>query len=191
MARRRRGSPPAPALPRTREAIACVLLAIDPGATAGWALFVAGVLREVGIAKKATQRQAVVQAAIDLAATEGLSLIVVAEAWEAGGWKSHTAMIGTGAQWGRWQEQLEMVGHPVRRILRVTPQRWRSLVLKARTKDAAVAYCAARWEGFVFATADACEAACVGAWGTHAGEVAEVVPVRRARAPRGAGGGGP
>ena len=176
MSRRRKKKP---SLPVSYKAHRCVVLAIDPGKVSGWALFLCGRLIAVGTVRKASELQKVIDDAQQLAHKESLRLIVVAETWEAGGWKSHKQLIGMGASWGRWALALELAGHPVRRIVRVSVQTWRSVVLGgARTKHAAERYARARWPAFTFPTDDAAEAACQGAWGCQAGEVLAVLPTR-------------
>jgi len=163
-----------------REPVACVLLALDPAATSGWGLFLRGKAVDRGLAKNAKERRAVVDQAQQLAEQESLPLVVVAEGWSAGGWKSVKQLLGMGASWGRWAEQFEIAGVSRSRIVRVLTQDWRMVVLGGGGKAAALTYAERRWPLLgAGVTDDVAEALCVGDWGLRAGEVAAVA--RRTR----------
>lgn len=170
-----------PKPPPSLTAHACVVLGIDPGATSGWAVFVAGHLVECGVAKTAADRAHAIARALALAVSRQgaptLPVVIVAEGWSAGGWKGIKQVLGMGASWGRWQEAIELAGVPEKRVVRVLTQRWRS-DLRLHAKSDTGVYARARWpmlaeERYTHDTADA---ACVGAWGCHAAEVAAVLP---------------
>ena len=178
MTRRRAAAPKRPPVLRELE---CVILGIDSGATSGWAILSPRTLHELGAAKTAAERTGVVEQAQLVADQLGLPLIAAGEKWTAGGWKTAATPMGLSAQWGRWQEQLELAGHPKRRVVRVYPQTWRARVLGhgSARKGAAEVYVASRWPGMHVPTHDAAEAACIGTWGQRAAEVADVLPKRR------------
>src|SRR5690606_31483646 len=111
---------------------------------------------------------------------------VVAEQWmpvARGKWTPRT-IAGTGAQWGRWAEQLEIAGVSMRRVVRVEPHEWRAVTLGRRRLERDV------WKGWAMQVApayagrlvgaDEAEAVLIGLWGTRAAEVAKAVPKRRA-----------
>lgn len=123
------------------------------------------------------ERHVVVRFAVELANAECVPLVVLIESWNAGGWGSYKTLLGMGSAVGRWQEQLEIAGHPKRRTLRANVDTWRSDT-RIRTKAAAVSYVGARWK-MKAETDDAAEAACITAWGEHSGAVAAVLPALR------------
>lgn len=185
-----------PRLPASPSPHPCVILGIDPGATSGWAILTPE--SSALCAGNATAprlrcgtvnagRNAVIVWAQEVAAEQNLPLIVVAEKWTAGGWASHTTLLGLGAVWGKWEAALSEAGHPKRRIVRVYPQTWRARVIGGRQrstedwKAAAQTLVKHRFDKHV--SSDAAEAACIALWGLYAGEVGAVLPKRKA-APR-------
>lgn len=181
MARRR----PKMRLPAALSPHRAVILGIDPGATSGWALLYVDAhgreRLEAGTCRGASRD--VVDRALALAAETGLPLVVVAERWSAGGWASHTTLLGLGAAWGAWLAALD--GRvPKRRIVRVYSQTWRAAIIGGRQrsteawKESACRVAFVRW-GVVLGP-DAAEAACIAAWGARAGEVGAALPKSRA-----------
>lgn len=188
---RKRGAKPKPA-PSFMPHL-CVVLGIDPGATSGWAVVLRGEpTGDIGKARTAAERANAINVARECAQTAGLPLIVVAEKWSAGGWASHTTLLGLGAAWGVWRESLRECGVPESRIVRVLTQTWRARILggtngkgKRDWKREARAWAdrtlatthprLVRPEGL---TADESEALAIAAWGARAGEVAAVLPKR-------------
>jgi len=112
-----------------------------------------------------------------------LPLVVVAENWTAGGWRSAASMMGTGAAWGVWLGALGEIGQPKRRIVRVNTQTWRKAVLGMNARaghDALKAAARARALTLVGRDVgdDEADAICIGVWASYAEDVAEVVPKR-------------
>lgn len=110
----------------------CVLLAIDPGATSGAAIFEpsldhppADVCGNYSCTTPGL-RQHVVTHAISVASKHDLPLIVVAEQWA--GKMTGMTYAGLGASWGRWCEQLEIAGHDMKAIDRIQVAKWRSTI---------------------------------------------------------------
>lgn len=147
-----------------------VILAIDPGAVAGWAIFRAGVLVRSGSARTVHEREVVVCQAVAVAADAGCPLVVVAETWRP--MKSHVTMLGMGAAWGLWLAELQRCGVPARRILRVVPEVWRKAcygtarVPREEAKPKAIDFVARCYR--TEAGPDEAEAICIGAWGSEA-----------------------
>jgi hypothetical protein len=116
---------------------AFTVLAIDPGASSGAAIFTgAGAL--VGshqlARKEAGSRMRIVRHAVRIARDSETDLIVMREQWQAGGKRANPQMIaGLGAAWGLWLEQLYMNAPflPPNRVLKVYPSTWKSKVLDA------------------------------------------------------------
>ena len=111
-----------------------VFLGIDPASTSGWAILLPPKMRlyASGVADNAKERMAVFEKAKDIAEDMELPLIVGAEKWTPGGWKSFNSMMGVGSSWGKWSEVLEIGGHKKKNIFRVEPNEWRRRLLGAR-----------------------------------------------------------
>lgn len=164
----------------------CVVLAVDPGKVSGYALFCRGELQDSYEVTSADVREYCVNHAVNLSDNERLPLVVVAEKWTAGGWRSAASMIGLGAAWGAWAEQLERYGVPKRRIMRVYSQTWRAAVIggaqrsSAAWKTAAMQRARPVFKGVhgtsTFVGPDEAEAICIGLWAIKAGEVAAALP---------------
>lgn len=104
------------------------ILSIDPARTSGWALVRESGWR-TGVAKTASERFAVVANAV-LAP----GLVVVMETWKLGGGRggrprTTSTIVGLGAARGRWLEQLELAGHPKRRVVSVDLGTWSQCIL--------------------------------------------------------------
>jgi hypothetical protein len=183
----------------------CVLLAVDPAKLSGWALFRDGLLLGHGLASSARERELVAQWAFAEARSGGLPLIVVAETWNARSFKpaasarpgvraatrlSTATLIGMGASWGRWLEQLEREGElrldrwvgP--KVVRVEPTTWRAVTIGNAGNAASMklralqrAQCACVDRGLLPpADTNVADAIVIGQWGCHAGQVGEVLP---------------
>lgn len=145
------------------------VLAIDPGAVAGWAIFRAGVLVESGSARSVAERERVVTRAAGLFEDP---LVVAAETWRP--MKSHKTMLGMGAAWGLWLAELERAGVPSRRIFRVEPETWRKAcygvarVPAEEAKEKAIDWVRRRYG--IEAGSDEAEAVCIGGWASEAEE---------------------
>lgn len=184
-----------PVLPRSMNPHPCVVLGIDPGTTSGWAILVPESLA-IRSGREGTPRLrcsaidvghgGVVDWAQETACSVGLPLVVVAEKWTAGGWASHTTLLGLGAAWGKWEAALREAKHPKRRIVRVYSQTWRAAIIGGRQRPAdewkAAAQAQVKYRFGVECGPDAAEAVCIALWGSHAGEVGDVLPKRRRRA---------
>jgi hypothetical protein len=161
----------------------CVVLAIDPGARSGFAVFERGALLASGSLLPSESRVEVAREAARLSEASGLPLVAVAEKWTAGGWRSAASMIGTGAAWGVWLGALGEIGQPNRRIVRVTTQAWRKAVLGMNARaghDALKAASQLRARTVVGREVghDEADAVCIGLWASYADEVGNVVPKR-------------
>lgn len=170
----RRKARPAPSV----VAHPCVVLAVDPGETSGWALLDRGRLVASGTCDVfAAGPPTVVAAALAL----GLPVVAVVERPFRVRWSNQTG-IGTADR--IWRHHLAVAGLG-RRIVRVYPATWRARVLGpswAVAKREAVR----EREGIVAAAElgrtgvhpDEAAAVCIGRWGAFAGEVREKLPKR-------------
>jgi hypothetical protein len=180
--KKRQPKPPASFLP-----LPCVVLAIDPGATSGYAILTnaSGAIGIVANGEREFASMEIVRRAMRSATVNELPLVAVAEKWTAGGWRSAASMMGLGAAWGAWEQVLREAGHPKRRIVRVYSQTWRAAMIGGRQRSAeqwkADAQRIVKARYGIDAGPDEAEAILIGAWAMHAGEVAAVLPKRRAR----------
>lgn len=104
-----------------------IAFAIDAGSVSGWAiaLHAEGVLAS-GVAKKAHERAAVVERVWRLTQTKGYPLVIVTESFNAGGWRSHKALIGVGKALGRWLDHIELaLDVKETHILKANVSKWR------------------------------------------------------------------
>lgn len=177
-ARKKKPKPPAAARPHQ-----CVILAIDPGAASGWALFFRGRLAQSGVAKWRDLREVIVTNAYRRAAEICLPLVVVGEKWT-GVWRhGQSALQGLAEEWATWKFAALDAGVPKRRIVRVATSTWRAALIGGRQrpteewKAAAKAVVRARYDLSVLGD-DEADAILIGAWACHAGEVAKVLPRR-------------
>jgi hypothetical protein len=170
---------------------ACVVLGIDPGKVAGWALLAEGKRVASGIACSAEDRTEVVARARAVAFQWGLPLVAVGERWTAGGWMSFASQAGLHVNWGVWREALELAGHPKRRIVRVEPREWRASTVGHHKGTEAYKQAAVERARDVHhvrvQTADEAEAIAIAEWGSRAQRVLDVIPKARG-AIQGAGG---
>jgi hypothetical protein len=110
-----------------------VLLAIDPAAVSGWAIFISGELHSSGVATTQVDRMDVVNAASCCASVACLPLVVIAETWSFGGNKKDpraTAAMQAGlqAKWGLWEAAIEESDGKIK-VVRVNSRRWQTSVL--------------------------------------------------------------
>lgn len=167
----------------------CVVLGIDPGQSAGWALFHQHNYIASGTAKTAVDRACAVRRAWDLADVWGIPLIVGRESWTAGSWRSHKTLLGMGAAWGRWEDVLERYDVPARYILTVTPNTWRSKILglapgrhtREQAKESALAYCRARWPKSAVSGHDESDAICIAYFFAFDDRVAKAINPRTSK----------
>jgi len=156
----------------------CTLLAIDPGATSGWAHNGAGAWT-AGTASSWRERYAVVADAWQFEG-QGRPLVVVAETWPG---LRGTALAGLGAQWGRWLAELERLDVPARRVVRLTTGDWRRVVLggvRCRSTEAWKAASRARAHAVLGHDPgpDAADALCIGLAGLRSERVAKAIGAR-------------
>lgn len=168
--------------------IAAVILAIDPGATSGAALWSRGRLEMAAAVTSAAARGDCVTAATNAAALAGVPLVVVMERWTAGGHRGHAQIVGLGAQAGRWLEALELAGIPAADVVRVYPQTWRAVLAPLPRKTGEQAKASARMiaAGHLGreVLTDAAEAACIALWAAQSDEVAAMSARLQRRAER-------
>lgn len=116
-----------------------VILALDQASTSGIAMGVLGGvhLRAVvaGTARKHTDRAKVIEAATVLAGGVLADVAVMFEDHSdipASRARNTATILGMGAARGRWEEQLDLAGHPQSMRFRVTSEEWRGAVLGRR-----------------------------------------------------------
>lgn len=182
----RKKKPKKPKRPPTVAPHAAVILAIDPGAKAGAAIFVRDrLVAHFAVFGAEGRRDAVEQAQLS-AANLQLPLAVVAERWATGGpFTNPRTMAALGAAWGAWREALELAGVNVKKVVRVYPQTWHAVTVggrMTRDKTRLVEWVRQRY-GVEPASEDAAAAIGIGCWATHAAKVGDVLPKRRAKAP--------
>ena len=145
----------------------CALLSIDPGAKSGACVLVPlnHSLVFHRVIRTAAQRRSCIEDAQRISCIHNLPLVACGEAWGVGGKWTPKQMIGLGAQWGRWEEALELAG--VERVMRMQVHEWRGAIFgrgKRRKREAwkrmAVAWASARYG--VTMTDDEAEAVCMG-----------------------------
>lgn len=122
--------------------MAYAILAVDQASASGWAIYDGAKIAAWGLAKKASDRQAVIDNALLIAREAGLRLLVVMEDHskiplevgtkhdrKRGGprpiRRNTGTIIGIGDARGRWLEQLELAGHPEAWVMFVEPSDWR------------------------------------------------------------------
>lgn len=191
-----------PLLPPAMKPWLCVVLAIDPGALSGWALFVRGKLVDFGEGNKPLDRRLACYRAATTANDNGLPLIIVGETWTRHGDWSFESTLGLGAAWGRWLEgideapQVNIGQWRGPKIIRVLLDDWRRAIFGSRSmqytnhtsdewKDMAVrrARVTPRAEGVWHSdNGNVCEAILIGEFGTRSGEVGEALPAAFRRA---------
>lgn len=163
----------------------CIVLAIDPARTSGWASMApTGPVRS-GTATAIGDLASAVGLAQGHASGANLPLVVVGESWKGGlGRMGLAQATGMGAAWGRWLAVLEMAGHPKRRTLRLDTGTWRkraygtSRKRSAQWKAMAKAYVERRW-GVALSSDDEAEALVLGHIAIRSPEVAAVLPRRK------------
>jgi hypothetical protein len=180
----------------------CVILAIDPGKTSGWAVRGPRHSHEAemiasGECSDGSMAVALIHAAKAVADKTKRPLIVVAETWTTGDRVQDRRMqaatlLGLGAAWGQWQAALREAGLPKSRIVRVNVATWRAKVIggpMARTseewKAAAMRIASGMYPNLDRALLqrdrerkigpDEAEALCIMHWATHAGAVGVAV----------------
>lgn len=117
------------------------LLSIDQAQCSGYAV---GLLHDApayrsfeligsGVVKKCVERSTVLNQAIALAGLDVDELVVILEDhsdfYFGRGNASVASLLGMGAARGRWEEQLDIQGHPLKHRYKATPGEWRKAVL--------------------------------------------------------------
>jgi hypothetical protein len=157
----------------------CIILGLDPATKTGWSIFVNGEYEDSGVARNLQQRCEVLEKLRAIALNEELPVVVVAEDWTPGDWKSWKAISGIFESWGRWDEQLNLTGFTD--IVRVLVQTWRSDIFgrgaKRMNRKTAKAMARARVKSVYHlnVSSDEAEAILIGEWGCRAGEVGELL----------------
>lgn len=156
----------------------CVLLAVDPAATSGWAAHIDGEWH-TGIAEDYRARRLAAYDTWSCARQLGHPLVVVAETWPG---LRGTALAGLGAQWGKWLAELERLNVPDKRIVRVDTGTWRKTVLGITRQSGDASKRAAMLRARAVlghdVTADEAEALCLGLWGLRSEKVAKAIGAR-------------
>lgn len=165
----------------------CVVVAVDPGETSGWAIFVHGVLVDSGELPASSIRviENVIEEARWIAASRELPLVLVRERPFGGTMGRNSS--GASRVWKACWDSADVVRS---RSVAVYPSTWRSRVLGrgwgnrkrevVRPEEQRVAKLIA---GKATVGADESAAVCIGRWACHALEVAAKLPkVRKARA---------
>lgn len=171
----------------------CVVLAVDPGATSGWALTYVlpgePYLRtwSYAVAETWQDRSFAADQAHVIACTTGLPLVVVAETWrntrpKGGRPFPMSTAVGLGAQWGKWLAEIERLDVPAKRILRVDTGTWGQAVLgrsRLTTEQRRVAsMLRARAVLGRDVTHDEAAALCIGLWALRAEATAKAIGKR-------------
>ncbi len=162
------------------------VLAIDPAKVSGWAIFEHGRLIAHGVAESAEERAAVFTEhadRIDVVVREKFTQYNARGKRPGMARGNFDTYIGLGAAWGRWAEQIEIVG--LRRIVGVTAMVWRGAVLggmrQKRDDWKALAVRSVEARFGVRVTDDEAEAILIGFWATKAPEVWDAIPAREQR----------
>lgn len=184
----------------------CLILAVDPGKVAGYAIVGSGPngiqLIEADafeIAGREGRRlEAVVERAYVLAASRDLTLVVALEDWGRGGPRGLSQWLGLGEARGSWRREVVLRSYGAdrarSRIVQVTQSRWRSRVVpETGTEDYAgrwQAFDTKGWKGAArraaldlylnahVPEADAAEAACIAAYASRSDEVLQALTKR-------------
>jgi hypothetical protein len=131
-----------------------VILAVDPAATSGFAVFERGELTTVGVAPPEALADGIagtVHSAVERAARQRLPFVMVAETWTFGGRGQEKRavgmmMLGLGHAWRPWKDALAdprlapatvapLLSPCAKRIVRVNAQTWKALVLGRMPQD--------------------------------------------------------
>lgn len=179
-----------PKLPAYRHELPCVILAIDPANTSGWAIMVEGKPKCWGslAASDSDGIDRVIFEACDLAIRYKLPLVVLGEEWGRGGIMGRAQWQGLGGAWTAWKygcDRARAKGLPVveSRVLRVLQKVWRSVFGLNLGREVVKAYClrAARERTGIELPPeqhDVAEALLIGLWGARAAAVGAKLPAK-------------
>jgi hypothetical protein len=154
------------------------ILAIDPGATSGFAVVRAGKVLGSGVAQCAVDRRRI------LDAWGEFPDVIVREDWTRGGQWGFKQVLGMGAEWGRWAEAIELANLRLLRVRKVEPNEWRYPLLGRRRrtrpewKAAAISYVEALG---IDAGHDESEAICIGLFAARSDDVWNSLTARERR----------
>lgn len=179
-----------------------VILAVDPAATSGWAIFDCGLYYASGVAATAFERGAALELLNDVAPHRRrvpANLLVVVEDWrigrrprrkgdgtDSGNW-SPTTLVRMGESRGRWLERAASAGIPEAQIVHVEPPTWRAVLAGMprrsgeQAKASAVQLVRMRFSNQVEDENEA-EAVCIALWAQHAPEVSQALATAARRA---------
>ena len=169
-----------------------ITLAIDPGKVSGAAIFIRRECVGAWACKDPQDRRSVIVEWFKHIASHDqedilMRPLVVAERWSQGPRSrdpkaSANMLVGLGAAWGRWQEQLEIAGVSSSQIMRVYPQKWKAKIVSPNAKKTEIAMAVKSMihgihipvnDGY-----DAYDACGIGTWASMAPEVGEKIPKR-------------
>jgi hypothetical protein len=150
------------------------VLAIDQAADSGVAMCELALPKKVrvGVMNNHGSRRVAIMGALQLAMTWPGLAVVFEDHSEvpAGKGRSTATILGMGAARGRWEEQLDMMGHPKSLRFKVTMSDWRARVLGVSKrldsdslKRAAMLHCERKYSQALIGH-DAAEAACILEW---------------------------
>lgn len=135
---KRGGRPKKPPPPPAPKAWACRLLAVDVGATSGWAIWQDGVLRSWGEVSKDADADLLQLCTHALHGGRGdparVVLVLEKHAGMVYGGHSAATLLGLGAAREAWEHAWRAAGGLKTRVARFKPTRWRSLLF-GRTRN--------------------------------------------------------
>lgn len=181
-------------LPPYPVALPCVIVAVDPGLTSGWATMLEGRPVSWGEVQAAdnTRIEEILLAAIELAVKLELPVVLLGEDWGTvkGAFGGSGARAGLDAAWGAWRfaaERLHARGLPAMVRLRVNLTTWKSAfglagLREEFAKPYAIRAVKSRLKIDVGEQHNAGEALLIGTWGARAGTVGAKLPVKLMRA---------
>lgn len=162
----------------------CIILAVDPAETSGWAIFEDGHLRLCGRCKSPSQQlDSIVMRAVEISLVANRTLVMVGEKW------APYVTANLAPYWKPWDWALagikqEMTLRPAPKVVRVNVSTWRSKIFGGKVgRDVAkqmACECARQWYGLNISEEehDMAEAIMIGRWATLAPEVFQVIPKR-------------
>ena len=184
--------PPGLREPRAKSALPVVVFGIDPGGSSGWAVNVAGRMRECAKGDTHPQRCNGVRVAMAQAKHHSLPLVVVMETWSPRAFKKMDAVNGLNEMAGAWKVAFRECGLPMSRLLRIHPPAWQSVMFgpppwifanetKLMSKHIASGLLADVGWFSVPSSFDVCDAICMAEWGTRAPAVWQelTLPMRK------------
>lgn len=172
----------------------CVIVAVDPARTSGWAVFLEGRPVSWGEVDAAdnVRIEEILLAACELAVKLKFPIVLLGEDWgpARGGYGGAGARAGLEAAWGSWRyasERLHARGLPVIHLVRVNVTTWKAAFGLAGLREEfakiyAIRSVMERMKINVGEAHNAAEALLIGTWGSRAAKVGAKLPVRIMRA---------